>query len=162
MVSSDFYNTIGETGSTLKKSRAKSRAQQILILTYMRANLNMGFTPFEIKRLIPFFQDTPITSVRRAMTNLTTDGYLVKTKNMKPGELGKMNHTWRVKLEDEVKNYPKYHNLTLEQWFDELKAYCIKQKMPFNLDTLDVEDWKCYYEDGYAPGAALLEDLQNG
>jgi hypothetical protein len=39
----------------------------------------------------------PITSVRRAITNLTTAGELVKTNNTVTGMYGKPEHLWSLK-----------------------------------------------------------------
>lgn len=38
----------------------------------------------------------PITSIRRAITNLTNDGELVKHDRMRMGDYGKDNHTWSL------------------------------------------------------------------
>lgn len=55
------------------------------------------FTPFEVHRRTGL--RCPITSVRRAITDLTTAGYLKKTGTMKPGEYGKPNHTWKLSID---------------------------------------------------------------
>lgn len=39
----------------------------------------------------------PLTSVRRAITNLSTDGELVKTNDKVTGIYGKPEHLWRLK-----------------------------------------------------------------
>jgi hypothetical protein len=36
----------------------------------------------------------PITSIRRAITDLTNQGLLVKTDNLTPGAYGKNEHVW--------------------------------------------------------------------
>lgn len=50
------------------------------------------FTPAEVhNRTMP---TAPITSCRRAMTNLTTQGVLMKMKVKAPGDYGRPTHTW--------------------------------------------------------------------
>ena len=44
-----------------------------------------------------FLKAWPITSVRRAITNLTTAGELVKTNNTVTGMYGKPEHLWSLK-----------------------------------------------------------------
>ena len=39
----------------------------------------------------------PITSVRRALTNLTNDEKLVKTDDFVKGNFGKKEHLWRLR-----------------------------------------------------------------
>lgn len=38
----------------------------------------------------------PIGSVRRAITDLTTKGFLLKTKSLKKGIYSVKNHTWKL------------------------------------------------------------------
>jgi hypothetical protein len=64
--------------------------------------------------------------------------------------------------EDDLKNYGKYYNLTFDEWFEELKAWGPDNGFPFDPETLDKEAWREYYDEGYAPGVAMLEDLTNG
>ena len=44
-----------------------------------------------------FLKAWPITSVRRAITNLTTAGELVKTNSTVTGMYGKPEHLWSLK-----------------------------------------------------------------
>ena len=41
-------------------------------------------------------EQTPLTSIRRAMTDLTAEGMLVKTDYRVEGSYGKKVHTWRA------------------------------------------------------------------
>jgi len=89
---SNYYNTNKEEGNTLVKSNTKANKQQDAILLFFKNNININYTPFDIQdNVLP---DTPITSIRRAMTNLEQDNKLVKTATMKLGKYGKANHTW--------------------------------------------------------------------
>ena len=57
-------------------------------------------TPFDIQDAIRalYSVKVPITSVRRAMTDLTTEGWLTKTDIMKKGRYGKEVHCWKAKM----------------------------------------------------------------
>lgn len=92
----NFYNTNHEYGRQLLESDKKAMSQQKLIFAYMSQNQGRQFTPFDIQAEVQEFRLTPITSIRRAMTNLTSEGRLEQTHNMRPGQYGKLNHTWRV------------------------------------------------------------------
>ena len=92
-----YYNTNEETGQTLRSSRNKSQTQEEIILDFFKNNPNLRLSPFEIQEILEL--NAPITSVRRAMTNLATNGDLRKTKLMKIGPYGKQVHTWRLNNE---------------------------------------------------------------
>jgi hypothetical protein len=52
-------------------------------------------TPFEVEEAyIKLYPKVPITSIRRAMSNLTKDNKLVKTNAMKQGGYDKPNFIW--------------------------------------------------------------------
>lgn len=92
----NFYNTIAEYGDTIEKSYKNVEKQADRILYIMR-EINKPLTPFEVsiiydQRFIP----VPITSIRRAMTDLTNMGKLMKTKDMKEGGYGKPNYKWQA------------------------------------------------------------------
>jgi predicted component of type VI protein secretion system len=67
------------------------------VLAFFRANPHLSFSPSDVWRTA-FTDTTPITSVRRAMSNLTEAGLLVKIENVtKTGLYGKPEHLWRVR-----------------------------------------------------------------
>lgn len=100
----DYYNTNKERGGTLNKSRARAMTQQERIMAYYNDFPGYYCTPDELKRMVLF--GAPITSVRRALTNLTDAGLLVKSNHMKMGEHGKMVHTWRLPRPGEKQKQP--------------------------------------------------------
>ena len=57
-------------------------------------------TPFDVEALYSVaYAAVPITSIRRAITNLTTKKKLVKCpkeEGMKEGNYGKLNHYWKL------------------------------------------------------------------
>jgi hypothetical protein len=94
-----YYNTNHETGDTLKQSWEQTENQEDLILKYFRDNYERSFSPETIhEQVLP---TVPITSVRRAITNLTDKGHLLKTPEMVEGKYGKKIHTWRAILSQE-------------------------------------------------------------
>jgi hypothetical protein len=92
-----YYNTNDETGETLQRSRNTSTKQEGLILSIFETYPNEGLTPFDIE---DFAHDQevswPITSIRRAITDLTNAGKLTKTNTKKLGRYGKLVHTWKL------------------------------------------------------------------
>lgn len=88
-----YYNTNGEEDPTLASSESRSRYQERVVLAHFHAYPDQFFGPHEI----PMPPGTPLTSTRRAITNLTTRGELEKTPQMVQGTYGKMVHTWRLR-----------------------------------------------------------------
>jgi len=88
-----FYNTINLTGPDLTAAREACNKQEQRILDLMA--VGQLYTPFEVRGLYNrIYPACPITSIRRAMTNLTDKGYLIKSDKMKAGEFGKNNYCW--------------------------------------------------------------------
>jgi len=87
-----FYNTNAETGDQLKRSCISAMSQQDQILSYFKAHPGRYYIPSEIQRTFP---QMLLTSIRRAMCNLTPD-YLVKTELRSMGAYGKDNFNWRL------------------------------------------------------------------
>ncbi len=50
-------------------------------------------TPSEIHSAFPV--DVPITSIRRALTNLTKRGFAAKTEEVRKGMYGRNEHVWK-------------------------------------------------------------------
>ena len=90
----DYYNTVHESGATLRKSKAKADTQSQLILHYFQAYPNFSFTPYEISDAFP---DYDLSSIKRSITDLTDSGHLVKSKTLVMERKGKKNHEWRCK-----------------------------------------------------------------
>ncbi len=90
-----FFNTTGETGATLESYRAKASAQDRRILAIME-DLGMA-SPSQVWAAMD--KSCPITSVRRAMTNLTSAGMLAKMDHKVMGAFGRPEHTWQIVAE---------------------------------------------------------------
>ena len=88
-----FFNTNNESGEELKQSRRNAITQEREIYDIFFAEVT-PLTPSEV--FAKMGQRCPITSVRRAMTNMTKDGTLKKTNEMRPGLYGKNEHAWMI------------------------------------------------------------------
>ncbi len=95
-----YYNTTNETGGDLKQSTEKAGNQYERILDFFKKNDSSLLTPPQIRGYV-FGNTVPLTSVRRALTDLTSDDKLTMTDVMRKGEYGKLNHCW--KLNDNLK-----------------------------------------------------------
>jgi hypothetical protein len=93
-----YYNTNNETGTTLKKSEGKALTQEDIILAYFEKHPNSRF-PAHAVLAACFFDATPLTSIRRAITNLEIKGKLelMPDEYMVPGLFGKQVHVWKFK-----------------------------------------------------------------
>ena len=90
-----FYNTNQESAEELQESRSRAKTQEGMIWEYFRDNPYVELTPFEIKSVLQM--RAPITSIRRAITDLTNKDVLKKTDYMRMGSWNKMTHAWRLK-----------------------------------------------------------------
>jgi len=88
-----YFNTNNESGETLKQSKLNALTQEQFVLNIFDIHSDRSFTPFEIQKFMP---DTPITSIRRAITCLTDKDLLAKTDEMRVGQYGKYTHTWKL------------------------------------------------------------------
>lgn len=94
MRTSSFHNTIEARGDQLKSYESRASSQELSILSFFKQHPTRMFTPSEIhKKLFDPFQ-TPLTSVRRAITNLAQAGELRKTDIKVTGPYGMPEHCW--------------------------------------------------------------------
>lgn len=89
-----FHNTINESGEKLIAHEINCKNQEDRILKIF-LDVNLRMTPFDVaEEYKKLYKEIPITSVRRAITNLTEQNKLIKTPYMKEEKLGKPNFTW--------------------------------------------------------------------
>ena len=97
-----YYNTTKETPAELIVSKAKAYTQEeaIMDLFFDRSVIHM--TPSDVWHIYSEeFKNVPITSIRRALTNLTNRQQLVKSDLTRMGPYGKKEYCWRLaKAED--------------------------------------------------------------
>jgi hypothetical protein len=89
-----FYNTTHLNASELKIRRLNNAYQNGRILKFFEDNPAGYFTPFEVQ-FYSGLERTPITSIRRALSTLTSAGLIIKTDRLREGEYGALNHTWK-------------------------------------------------------------------
>lgn len=87
-----FYNTIGLNTQELRVEILKAQTQEEKIKAIFN-KCEGDLTPYEVWHVGGF--DCPLTSVRRAITNLTKQGFLKQTGNQRAGKYGKLNWTWK-------------------------------------------------------------------
>lgn len=79
----------------IAKGEVQALKQADKILAFFVANPDKSYTPFEV--LAQLKMTCPITSIRRAMTDLTKAGFLIKdVANQRKGNYGMSNCTWRL------------------------------------------------------------------
>jgi len=86
-----FYNTIQENPNQLAKSESKAKTQEQKIINCFK-QYETPLSPSMVLSILGL--NCPITSIRRAMTNLSDDGKLEKTKDFVIGNYGKKEHLW--------------------------------------------------------------------
>lgn len=91
---SGYYNTTNLKGAILKKNRKKAKTQEQIILAWFKKR-KKAYTPCEVRDKC--LKNTPLTSVRRAITTLTEKGLLEKTSIMRLGKYNKLNYCWKYK-----------------------------------------------------------------
>jgi hypothetical protein len=95
-----FHNTTDLQGADLRRREIRAGSQNAKILEWFRDNPEKLCTPFDVLRhrfsLYGCYSTAPITSIRRALTDLTSLGYLVKTEERRWGEYGKLNYCWHL------------------------------------------------------------------
>lgn len=89
-----YYNTNRETGRCLQQSRFHAVSQETAILQFYQHHSLRAFSPSQLGRV---FRDWPLTSIRRALSDLTAAGRLVKTNQLRAGLYGKQEHCWQLK-----------------------------------------------------------------
>ena len=90
-----FFNTTRESNPKLAEYRAKARTQDDEVMAIV-VRLGGTASPSEVWNSIDPKGRCPITSVRRAMTNLTNAGRLVKTETKVMGLFGRNEYQWKV------------------------------------------------------------------
>jgi hypothetical protein len=108
----DFYNTTNLEGQDLIDAVKQAKTQQDAVYQFFKKRPGYEFTPFEVWSLLRALRPdmvaelTPVTSIRRAITNLTNaqPPLLKKTSNQKEERLGAKNFTWKL-YQPHVKPY---------------------------------------------------------
>jgi hypothetical protein len=91
-----YFNTNQENGEVLKESRNSANRQENLIYAFFQKNFREAFSPEDIYLKVYNESVVPLTSVRRAITNLTKKGKLFKTNIQVQGMYGKKISLWKL------------------------------------------------------------------
>ena len=97
-----YHNTTGMKKPELKVAEQKAKKQDVLVLQVFKDNGLKDFTPCEVYELLikqkKITRMVPITSIRRAISNLTAIGKedLEKLNEKRNGAYGQPNRTWRL------------------------------------------------------------------
>tara|TARA_R110001592_G_scaffold73688_1_gene224625 strand:+ start:187 stop:561 length:375 start_codon:yes stop_codon:yes gene_type:complete len=96
-----YYNTTQEVGVQLKANLEKANNQTYLTLAVFQTYPKDYLSAHEVWTFLmdneSIDQQTPITSIRRAITDLTNQDRLVKTDKKVLGGAGRKTYTWRLK-----------------------------------------------------------------
>ena len=91
-----YANTTNLKGNELKVTKEKAMSQRDAII-YAFKTIKIDFTASQMWEIL--YKDngnTPLTSVRRAMSYLSRDGYLIKTERTQKGIYGKKEHFYKL------------------------------------------------------------------
>jgi predicted transcriptional regulator len=97
-----YYNTTNLKGEELKTAQAQARTQEqdvyeILFL----ANRPLGASEV-MERLNHFNKRPPITSVRRAISNLKKSGLVERVERQIIGPYGRREYAWTLRTKEQV------------------------------------------------------------
>ena len=90
-----YYNTTNEKGDKLKEYKEKAKSQQQIILEFLKEHPDKKYTSADLHRIL-FWNKSPITSVRRVMSDLKKDDIVEKLNSRAPGNYGRDNCLWKL------------------------------------------------------------------
>lgn len=91
-----FHNSIGLAQDELARAIASAKTQEQRIIFLFELH-GVSMTPAEMHtHYIKYYPECPITSIRRAMTNLTVSGRLEKTEVRVKGKYHYNNFRWKL------------------------------------------------------------------
>ena len=97
-----YFDTTSLPAPELKAAEEAAKSQNALILQLFRDNPNRTFTPCEVHHDLGVGKwNTPLTSIRRAITTLTKLGYLERTNEKRLGWYGRKSYAWRLLIKND-------------------------------------------------------------
>ncbi len=90
-----YFNTTASSGADLDGYEAEAKSQEELMLDYFGTRPGMQYSPSQVQKHLNL-TGAPLTSVRRALTNLTSAGLLQKTDKQVAGPYGRPEHCWTI------------------------------------------------------------------
>jgi predicted ArsR family transcriptional regulator len=82
------------SGDQVAQYETVAQTQEQLVLAFFQAHPEKSYSPEQIQSAV--LPQAPITSVRRAITNLTTTGELVRTEWVAEGRYGRPIGMWQL------------------------------------------------------------------
>ncbi len=96
--SNNYFNTTDQDLHYVSKRKAKNRTQEGIVHDLFKSMVTL--TASEVltasKALNLFSKQVPITSIRRAMSNLQQEEKIIKTTDTKTGIYGAPEHYYRI------------------------------------------------------------------
>ena len=89
-----YYNTNNESTENRKVSEKKTMKQDDIILSFFKETKT--FTPSKIWQQFP--TKAPLTSVRRSINTLKSNGKIIETGNKTMGIYGKVEREYKLNL----------------------------------------------------------------
>jgi len=90
-------------------AEGKARTQEDIVYTFFKTHWRSAFSPSRVHAMLvkgdKIKPATPLTSIRRAITNLTEEGKLAMMETLVNGPMGKPEHTWKL-TKVRAKNLP--------------------------------------------------------
>ncbi len=95
-----YFNTTNLKGEELKKSESKALTQDEEVLRLFKTFDALTLTPERLHKHLqdtnPKYANTPLTSTRRAFSNLKNRGLIEKTETMVRGNYGRKVCVWEL------------------------------------------------------------------
>ena len=96
-----YYNTTNEKGSLLQTNMKQANNQEQLTLAVFQTYPNDNLSAYDVWQFLidneSINEQTPLTSIRRSITDLTNRNRLVKTDKRVLGNAGRSTYTCRLK-----------------------------------------------------------------
>ena len=89
-----YHNTTHLKGEELRHEQTRASNQDEVVLKFFRNSPYQSFTPYQV--YFGLGQQFDRNSVRRAITDLTDAGHLVKTEERRRSPAGRMNYCWKL------------------------------------------------------------------
>ena len=90
-----YYNTNKLVAAEKEVATIQTEKQEDIVKGLFLKYKNL--TPSDVYQKYPHKHTTPLTSIRRAITDLKNDGFLIKTDQRKPGMFGSPEHYYSVR-----------------------------------------------------------------
>ncbi len=98
-----FHNTTELQGEELKQRQLRAGGQNRKVLSFFQSHSYENYSPFEVWKALGV-NNQPITSIRRAISDLTAMGYLSRLDGkegrsfvQRPGEYRILSYCWQLK-----------------------------------------------------------------